>query len=78
MQHIVTRHNITIYHTCILHGVINVLCALVQKRRYVVDAKDSKIQYIEVHMTNSLQLLAAKVQLFFDICKKNSKFNHLL
>ena len=69
MQHIVAGHNITIYHTCILHSVINVFCTLVQKRCYVIDAKDSEIQYFKVHITNSLQLLAAKVQFFFDICK---------
>ena len=91
MQYIVARHNITVYHTCILHSVINVFCTLVQKRCYVIDAKDSEIQYFKVHITNSLQLLAdvaiflvlgstqlksaAKLLLFFDMCKgfyKNS------
>ena len=85
MQYIVARHNITVYHTCILHSVINVFCTLVQKRCYVIDAKDSEIQYFKVHITNSLQLLAdvaiflvlgstrlksaAKLLFFFDICK---------
>jgi len=69
MQYIVAGHNITVYHTCILHSVINVFCTLVQKRCYVIDAKDSEIQYFKVHINNSLQLLAAKVQFFFDICK---------
>jgi len=69
MQYIVARHNITVYHTCILHSVINVFCTLVQKRCYVIDAKDSEIQYFKVHITNSLQLLAAKLLLFYDIRK---------
>ena len=69
MQYIVAWHNVTIYHTGVLHGVINVLCALVQKRCYIIDAKDSKIQYFEIHTTNSLQLYAAKLLLFFDMCK---------
>lgn len=69
MQHVVTWHDVSVYHTCILHSVIYFLCALVQKRCYIVDAKDSEIQHFEVHTTNSLQLLAAKVLLFFDICK---------
>ena len=55
MQYIVAGHNITVYHTCVLHSVINVLCTLVQKRCYVIDAKDSEIQYFKVHITNSLQ-----------------------
>ena len=69
MQNVVTWHDVSVYHTCILHSVIYFLCALVQKRCYIVDAKDSEIQYFEVHITNSLQLLAAKVLLFSDICK---------
>ena len=69
MQHIVAGHNITVYHTCILHSVINVFCTLVQKRCYIIDAKDSEIQYFKVHITNSLQLLAAKLVLFFEVTK---------
>ena len=56
MQYIVAGHNITVYHICILHSVINVFCTLVQKRCYVIDAKDSEIQYFKVHTTNSLQI----------------------
>ena len=41
MQNIVTWHNITIYHTCVLHGMIHVLCAFVQIRSHVIDAKDT-------------------------------------
>ena len=79
MQYIVARHNITVYHTCILHSVINVFCTFVQKRCYVIDAKDSEIQYFKVHTTNSLQLLAAKLLLFYDICKFLGKnFRNLL
>ena len=65
MQYIVARHNITVYHTCILHSVINVFCTFVQKRCYVIDAKDSEIQYFKVHITNSLQEFGCKVTAFF-------------
>ena len=86
MLHIVARYNISVYYACILHSVINVFCTFVQKRCYIIDAKDSEIQYFKVHTTNSLQLSAdvaiflvlsstrlksaAKLLLFFDICKK--------
>ena len=77
MQDIVTWHNITIYHTCVLHGMIHVLCAFVQIRSHVIDAKNRKIQDLKVHITNSLQLPAAKLLLFFELCKficKNQDF----
>ena len=78
MQYIVARHNITVYHTCILHYMIYFPCAFVQIRSYVVDAKDSKIQYLEVHITYSLQLSAAKLRKIFDICKKLSKKHQII
>ena len=52
MQDIVAWHNITIYYTCVLHGMIHVLCVFMQIGSYIVDAKNSKIQYLEVHITN--------------------------
>ena len=78
MQHIVARHNITIYHTCILHSVINVFCTFVQKRCYIIDAKDSEIQYFKVHITNSLQLSAAKLLLFYDMQVFGQEFSEFV
>jgi len=90
MQNIVTWHNITIYHTCVLHGMIHVLCAFVQIRSHIIDAKDSETQYFKVHITNSLQLsayfsrflvlnstrlkTAAKILLFSELCKSGGAF----
>ena len=54
MQYIVAGDDISVDDIRLLHSVIHLFCALIEAQRHIIDAKDSEIEYLEVHALYNL------------------------
>lgn len=49
MQHIIAGDDISVDDIRPLHFMIHLFCTLIEAQRHIIDAKDSEIEYLEVH-----------------------------
>lgn len=59
--------------------MIHLFCTLIEAQCYIVDAKDSEIEYLEVHdlskyCINIYTFTPAKIRVLFDICNNSKLF----